>query len=51
MTLMYCMKCKKKREDPNPKYYTTANNRGMLRGKCPKCSTTMSQITKVRKGK
>ena len=40
----YCVKCKSKREMKNPKEHTTANNRKMLKGKCPKCDTTMCRI-------
>ncbi len=40
----YCVKCKTKRDMVDAKEVVTANNRRMLKGKCPDCSCGMCRI-------
>jgi Zn finger protein HypA/HybF involved in hydrogenase expression len=45
MASMYCVKCREKREDPDPEHVTMKNGKNAIKGKCPVCGTTMFQIT------
>ena len=40
----YCVKCKKKVEMKDGKKTTTKNGRSMMKGKCPKCGTTVCRF-------
>ena len=40
----YCVKCKKKIKIESGKVTTMKNKRKMLKGKCPKCGTTVCRI-------
>lgn len=40
----YCVKCKKKVEIQGGKESVTANKKRILKGKCPKCTTTVCRI-------
>ena len=40
----YCMKCKKKVEIKNPSVTKTKRGTKMVKGKCPKCGTTVCRI-------
>ena len=40
----YCMKCKKKVEINDGKKSKMKNGRYMMKGKCPKCGTTVCRI-------
>jgi endogenous inhibitor of DNA gyrase (YacG/DUF329 family) len=44
MTEGMCMKCKKKVEIKGGKEVKTANGMKMVKGKCPKCDTTVCRI-------
>lgn len=44
MASMYCVKCRTKREDPNPQKVTMKNGKSALKGKCPVCGTGMYKI-------
>ena len=44
MASMYCVKCRTKREDPNPQEVTMKNGKAALKGKCPVCGTGMYKI-------
>jgi NAD-dependent SIR2 family protein deacetylase len=44
MTDGYCVKCKATVEMKDPKEQTMKNGRKMMKGKCPKCSTTVCRI-------
>ena len=44
MTEAYCVKCKKKQKMNSPKECTLKNGRKAMKGKCPKCNTTMCRI-------
>ncbi|MBW2987193.1 hypothetical protein KY336_01460 [Candidatus Woesearchaeota archaeon] len=44
MTEAYCVKCKKKQVMKSPKECTLKNGRKAMKGKCPKCGTTMCRI-------
>jgi len=37
----YCVKCKGKCEIKDPKKTKTSKGKDMIKGKCPKCSTTV----------
>jgi len=39
-----CMKCRAQREIKDGKEVVTKNNMRMLKGKCPKCGTTVCKI-------
>ena len=39
-----CMKCRAQREITGGKETVTKNNMRMLKGKCPKCGTTVCKI-------
>jgi endogenous inhibitor of DNA gyrase (YacG/DUF329 family) len=41
-----CMKCKKQVEIKDAKKVTMKNGRPAIRGKCPKCGTTVQRIVK-----
>jgi hypothetical protein len=49
MAQMYCVKCREKRDDPNPQLVTMKNGRPAMKGKCPVCDTTMFRIGKPKK--
>ncbi|HJX06423.1 MAG TPA: DUF5679 domain-containing protein [Candidatus Nanoarchaeia archaeon] len=40
----YCVKCKKKVEVKDGKEVINKRGRKMLKGKCPKCNTTVCRI-------
>jgi len=40
----YCVKCNKKVDIKDPKYYIMKNNRVSIRGSCPTCSTQVFRI-------
>ncbi|MDO8467630.1 MAG: DUF5679 domain-containing protein [Nanoarchaeota archaeon] len=40
----YCVKCKAKREMKDGKESKTVKGVRMMKGKCPKCDTTMCRI-------
>ncbi len=40
----YCVKCKAKREMKDEKESKTVKGTRMMKGKCPKCGTTMCRI-------
>ncbi len=40
----YCVKCKKKVEVKDGKEVINKSRRKMLKGKCPKCNTTVCRI-------
>lgn len=42
----YCVKCKKKVDIQSAKKTTTKNGRTMMKGTCPKCSTTVCAFVK-----
>lgn len=44
MAMMYCVKCRAKREDANAQEVTMKNGKKALKGKCPVCSTGMYKI-------
>ena len=44
---MYCVKCRAKKDDPNPQKVTMKNGKPALKGKCPSCGTTMFKIGAV----
>lgn len=46
MTLIYCVKCKKKTSTLHTKLSTTKNNRSVLKGKCGVCGTTKNMFVK-----
>ncbi|MEK6831017.1 MAG: DUF5679 domain-containing protein [Nanoarchaeota archaeon] len=41
MSTGYCVKCKAKREIKDPKKTKTSKGKDMIKGKCPKCGTTV----------
>jgi len=44
MATMYCVKCRTKRDDPNPQQVTMKNGKKAQKGKCPVCGTGMYKI-------
>ena len=44
MVEAYCVKCKNKAEMKEPKEVSMGGNRRAMKGKCPKCGTTMFRI-------
>ena len=46
MTEAYCVKCKAKQQMSGESKTKTKNGRNMLKGKCPKCGTTMCKFVK-----
>lgn len=46
MTEAYCVRCKAKTNMKDEKKTTTKNGRNMLKGKCPKCGTTVCKFVK-----
>ena len=44
--LMYCLKCKAKKECDDVKKSVSKNGRNMLRGVCKTCGTKTCQFTK-----
>lgn len=48
MAMMYCVKCREKREDENAVEVTMKNGKPALKGKCPVCGTGMYKIGKAK---
>jgi len=46
MTMIYCVKCKKKTETTNEHETTTKNGKRMLAGNCAVCGTKKGQFIK-----
>lgn len=44
MPSMYCVKCRTKRDVPNPEKVTMKNGKPAMKGKCPVCGTTLFRI-------
>lgn len=44
--MFYCLKCKKKTDDPNAMKIILKNGRPAMQGKCPDCGTKMTRILK-----
>lgn len=44
MAMMYCVKCRAKKEDPEAKKITMKNGKPAMEGKCPTCGTKMFKI-------
>jgi hypothetical protein len=44
MTMMYCVKCRAKRDDPNAKPVKMKNGKDAVKGVCPVCGTAMFKI-------
>ncbi|MEX1052361.1 MAG: DUF5679 domain-containing protein [Patescibacteria group bacterium] len=44
MSEMYCVKCRAKREIPNPESVTMKNGKPAQKGKCPVCGTGTYKI-------
>ncbi len=44
VAMMYCVKCRAKREDANAREITMKNGKPALEGKCPVCGTKMFKI-------
>lgn len=44
MAQMYCVKCRKKVEVPNPEKVTMKNGKPALKGNCPECGTGTYKI-------
>lgn len=44
MAMMYCVKCREKREAIDPEAVTMKNGRPAMKGKCPVCGTGMYKI-------
>ena len=42
----YCVKCREKIENFNPKIFKTKNNRLIMQSKCPKCGIKKSRFVK-----
>lgn len=42
--MMYCVKCRAKREDPNAKAVKMKNGKDAFSGTCPNCGTRMFMI-------
>lgn len=40
----YCLKCRERREIPNPEAVTMKNGRPAARGKCPVCGSSVFKI-------
>ena len=48
MSLGYCVKCKARREISSPHTTKTKKGQPMIKGKCPKCHTTICRFLKKR---
>ena len=44
MVQAYCVKCRAKREMSEPKKVKLKNGKPAMKGKCPKCGTTLFRI-------
>jgi len=44
MVQAYCVKCRAKREMAEPKKVKLKNGKPAMKGKCPKCGTTLFRI-------
>jgi len=44
MVQAYCVKCRAKREMADPKKVKLKNGKPAMKGKCPKCGTTLFRI-------
>ncbi|HSW89135.1 MAG TPA: DUF5679 domain-containing protein [Candidatus Saccharimonadales bacterium] len=49
MAMMYCVKCREKRDDPDAQEVTMKNGKPALKGQCPVCGTGMYRIGKAKK--
>ena len=48
---MYCVRCKKKTENSNPKIFKTKNGRMIMQSKCADCRTKKSRFVKEQEAK
>ena len=48
---MYCIRCKKKTENLNPKIFKTKNGRMIMQSKCTDCRTKKSRFVKEQEAK
>jgi len=48
MVTAYCVKCKAKVEITNPVQSKTKRGTDMVKGKCPKCDTTVCRMGKIK---
>lgn len=49
MAMMYCVKCREKRDDPDAVEVTMKNGKPAMKGTCPVCGTGMYKIGKAKK--
>ena len=47
----YCVKCRKKTENLDPKIFKTKNNRLIMQSKCSKCEIKKSRFVKEQEAK